>query len=71
MFAGMTAFIFPHHGEGFFSHVTHLHRAIRVLKIDHWAYMQTTDRGMGIPGTFRTVFMENLSQAVGIIGQIF
>ena len=70
MFAGMAALVLPHHGEGFLGHGTHFYCSIRRLQVDHGAYVQATDRGMGVPGARGAMLGENLGQAVGIFGQV-
>ena len=39
-------------------------------EIENRSHMQATDRGMGIPCALGAIFLENLCQACGVLGQI-
>ena len=71
VFAGMRAFVLFNNFQRFFHDGAHFLRPAGIFHIENRAYMQTTDRGMGVPGAGGAVFFEHPRQSVGILCKIF
>ena len=70
MLAGVRAFVFAHQFERLFGDGAHLLGAQILFHVEDRPHMQGPDRSVGVPGALGVVFVKNLGQAVGVIGQV-
>src|SRR5262249_43110916 len=69
--ARMRALVFADHCESLLGDRPHLFDFELLFDVEHWAHMQATDRGMGVPSAIGAVLFEDAAQALGVVGEVF